>query len=439
MFAFRGKTAFHPGNSICLLKDGDEFFPRLLQRIDEAREEIFFETFILANDKTGIEFKEALVRAAERGVWVSVTVDSYGTYFLPDDYITELSRAGVIFQIYDPQPRWFFSRPKIFRRLHRKLVVIDNSYAYIGGINHCDDHLTGGNCTGKRDFTAEVCGPVVADIRRLCASYVREASSRNATPLSECKLPQHNAGLHNYNNADIQFVCRDNRRNRSEIEKAYIARINAAKKQVTLANAYFFPGFRVMRALRKATERGVRVRLVLQGNPDIPFALRAAKCLYETLTRHNIEIYEYTERPLHAKVATIDDDWSSIGSSNLDPWSLALNLEANIFVRHKEFNSQLNKEIDVLCENSRRVELEVIRKRDWTSQLRNAFFYHFLRRLPAVIAFIPNPRPQVQQIRRIFTTSDGASTNKQYRRDYPESRHAKHIVIEKKLEQLEDV
>jgi len=190
MFAFRGRNAFHKGNTICLLKDGDQFFPRLLQRIDQAREEIFFETFILANDKTGTAFKEALIRAVKRGVWVSVTVDSYGTYFLPDDYITELSRAGVIFQIYDPQPQWFFSRPKIFRRLHRKLVVIDNTYAYIGGINHCDDHLTSGNNTGKRDFTVEVSGPVVADIRQLCASYVRAASSKNAPRLTEYPDPE---------------------------------------------------------------------------------------------------------------------------------------------------------------------------------------------------------------------------------------------------------
>lgn len=439
MFAFRGRNAFHKGNAICLLKDGDQFFPRLLQRIDQAREEIFFETFILANDKTGTAFKEALVRAAKRGVWISVTVDSYGTYFLPDDYITELSRAGVIFQIYDPQPQWFFSRPKIFRRLHRKLVVIDNSYAYIGGINHCDDHLTGGNNTGKRDFTVEVRGPVVADIRQLCASYVRAASSKNTPRLSEYPDPESDSSLQTLQGAEIQFVSRDNRRNRSEIEKAYIARINAATKQVTLANAYFFPGFRVMRALRKATERGVRVRLVLQGNPDIPFALRAAKCLYETLTRHGIEIYEYTERPLHAKVATIDDNWASIGSSNLDPWSLALNLEANIFVRDKQFNAQLHHEIDLLTENSRRVELDVIKKRDWWTQLRNAFFYHFLRRLPAITAFIPNPRPQVQQIRRIYKTSTGESHNRKYRRDYPESSDAKHVVIEKKYKQLKDL
>lgn len=437
MFAFKGK--FLKNNTVTLLKDGDQFFPQLIRRIRKARHEIFLETFILAEDRTGHALRKALLAAARRGVWISVTVDSYGTFFLQDQYIEQLSRAGVIFQIYDPQPQWFNSRPKVFRRLHRKLAVVDNTYAFVGGINFSDEHLTGKNAAGKRDFTAELTGPVVDDIRRLCASYVREVTPKRKAKNELNAVTSPPAHLPMLANAEVAFVSRDNRRNRSEIEKAYLVALRGAQHSVTIANAYFFPGFRFMRALRKAADRGVKVRLILQGNPDIPFALRAAQCLYDTLIRHKIEVYEYVERPLHAKIATIDNDWSAIGSSNLDPWSLALNLEANVFVKQSEFNRRLTDEMAQLIEQSRKVEYEAIAQRDWVAMLRNTFFYHFLRRLPGIISVIPNPHPKIKQMRRILRTEPGQSKDAQSRRDFPESKHARKIAVEQKYQKLREV
>lgn len=425
-------------NSILLLKDGDEFFPQLIKRIGEAQHEIFLETFILENDNTGRSLKEALKEASSRGVWVSITTDSYGTYFLDDDYIDELSQAGIIFQLYDPQPEWFGSRPKVFRRLHRKLVVIDNTRAFVGGINFCDDHLTEGNDTGKRDYAVEITGPVVPEIRKLCASYVREvAPARKVDNPGDVADPSTNDN-HVYHDAVVRFVSRDNRRNKNTIEKLYIEGINSAKHQITIANAYFFPGYRVMKALTRASSRGVRIRLILQGDPDIPFSLSAARCLYDTLTRNNIEVYEYTERPLHGKIATIDNDWSSIGSSNLDPWSLSLNLEANVFVEHSQLNKQLTDEMELLVEQSRKIQYETVKRRDWWSQVRNTFFYHFLRRLPSVIAFIPNPHPKMKQVRGSFVTGIGKSHDDAARKAYPESKNAKRVTIKNRQQQLTD-
>lgn len=434
MFGFQGDKKFVQGNAVKLLKDGDAFFPQMIRRIRKARHEIFIETFILANDRTGCIVKRALLQAARRGVWIAVTADSYGTFYLDNEYIKELTDEGVVFQIYDPQPKFFDKRPKAFRCLHRKLVVIDGACAFVGGINLSDEHVTAMSETAKRDFAIEIVGPVVKDIRRLCQSYVREAHD-------EAWLPEVEVAPHPQADApcDVAFISRDNKRNRSEIEKAYIAQIHDAKKRVLIANAYFFPGYRVMRALKKAAKRGVAVDLILQGNPDIPFALPAARCLYDTLTKDGVCVHEYIERPLHAKVAVIDDEWSTIGSSNLDPWSLSMNLEANVFVKSRALNQELTENMNALMQKSRLIQYESVKRRDWWCRLRNTVTYHGLRHLPNLISWVPNHRPKIREIRTLFTTDDGESLDPQLRHNYPESRNARRVVYKRDYSDASEV
>lgn len=426
MFRYQGDKKITHGNAVKLLKDGDEFFPQLIRRIRKAEHEIFIETFILANDRVGRAIQKALLRAARRGVWVAVTADSYGSFYLDDEYIKTLTDAGVIFQIYDPQPKFFDTRPKAFRCLHRKLAVIDGLCAFIGGINLSDEHLTRMSESGKRDYALEVVGPVVKRIRKLCQSYVREAKN-------ESWLPPMHVEPHPSADApcDVVFVSRDNKRNRSEIEKAYISQINSAKTRVIIANAYFFPGYRVMRALKKAASRGVAVDLILQGNPDIPFALPAARCLYHTLTKDGVNVHEYLERPLHAKVAVIDDEWSTVGSSNLDPWSLSMNLEANIFVKSKVLNADLTQNLTALMKKSSLVQYESVQRRDWWCRLRNTVTYHGLRYLPSMIKWMPNHRPKIREIKTELTTANGESLNPRLRKRYPESSDARQVVYDR--------
>lgn len=434
MFRYQGDKKITRGNAVKLLKDGDEFFPQVVRRIRQAKHEIFVETFILANDRVGGLIQKALLKAAKRGVWVSVTADSYGSFYLDDDYIRTLTDAGIIFQIYDPQPKFFDKRPKAFRCLHRKLVVVDGQCAFIGGINLTDEHVTTMSEAAKRDFAIEVVGPVVRDIRRLCQSYVREAKD-------ESWLPQIRVQPHPQadSSCDVAFVSRDNKRNRSEIEKAYVAQIHAAKHRVVIANAYFFPGYRVMRALKKAAKRGVRVDLILQGNPDIPFALPAARCLYETLTKDGVNVHEYIERPLHAKIAVIDDEWSTIGSSNLDPWSLSMNLEANVFVRSKTLNRQIMESMQALMAQSRLVQYESVQRRDWWCRVRNTVTYHGLRHLPNLISWVPNHHPKIREIRSQFTTENGESLDPQLRHNFPESGNARRVIYKRDYSDASEV
>ncbi|WP_020210614.1 cardiolipin synthase ClsB [Gilvimarinus chinensis] len=423
MFGFRNfKGRYSQGNKLSLMQNGEEFFPTLLRRIRAAKHEIFLETFILEDDRVGGDIKKALLRAAKRGVWISVTADSWGSHFLKKEYIEELTEAGIVFQIYDPQPQWYNGRPKLFRRLHRKLAVIDGRYAFIGGINFCHDHLIGCGPHGKTDYMVEIEGPVVPEIRELCKSYVRDARDKNLQDsIAFIENPPREG------NSEVAFVSRDNRHNRSNIEKSYLAAMRQAKKRIWIANAYFFPGYRFMRAIRQARKRGVEVKLVLQGDPDIPFALTLARTLYEVLVRSGVKVYEYRDRPLHAKIALIDDEWATIGSSNLDPLSLAFNLEANILVKDKHFNAQIGEKINTLVEGSQLIENSWIKRRAWYLVVKDFFMYHALRYFPRLNGLFPAHTPTIRELKREWNTDTGESKSDELSRRYPESRGARRV------------
>ncbi len=430
----RFKGNFHKGNRIDLFVNGEEFFPQLQQRIEEAEHEIFIETFILARDKVGESLKEALINAAKRGVWVSVTADSWGSYYLDEDYILELTDAGVVFQIYDPQPSWYRGRPKLFRRLHRKLAIIDGRYGFIGGINLCHDHMMDFGPGGKQDYAVEIQGPVVKDMRQLCKSYVRDADDKHLGAAAKYLDAPPVSGP-----CEVAFVSRDNRRHRSNIEKAYIDAVREAKDRVWLANAYFFPGYRLLSALRKASRRGVDVRIILQGDPDIPFSLMVARTVYEKMIRAKIQIYEFRDRPLHAKIAVIDDEWSTIGSSNLDPLSLAFNLEANVIVRDARFNSELAGKIEELKSRSTLIEKDWLKRRRWWLLVKDFFMYHLLRHYPTFGGLFPAHFPKIRELKSRFETDKGRTKEEDLREKFPESRHARKVLAAEDYDEADEV
>ncbi len=166
--------------------------------------------------------------------------------------------------------------------------------------------------------------------------------------------------------------------------------IRAAKQTVTIANAYFFPGYQLLRSLRSAAQRGVRVRLILQGQPDMPAARFVATMLYDYLLSAGVEIYEYCQRPLHGKVAVVDGVWATVGSSNLDPLSLAFNLEANVMIRDEAFGSVLEQRLDELVErHCRRVKRATQPRRKIQRVILGTLVFHFLRRFPSWSSWLP--------------------------------------------------
>jgi cardiolipin synthase A/B len=387
------------GNDIRLLENGEEFFPRVFACIANAKQEVVLETFILFEDKVGLQLHQALVAAARRGVQVDLTIDGFGSPDLSNGYIASLRDAGVRVHVFDPGQRLFGWRVNVLRRMHRKIVVIDGSVAFVGGINYSADHLADFGPEAKQDYSVEIHGPLVAEIHRFThlalvqgQRYQRHREwwrSRKQVRTSPDSLPR--AG-----SAAAMLVVRDNGEHTSDIERHYRIAIRSAKKRVVIANAYFFPGYRFMKELRRAAKRGVDVRLILQGQPDMPIVKTAASMLYHQLLGAGVRIYEYCERPLHGKVALMDDEWSTVGSSNLDPLSLALNLEANVIIRDRAFNQHLYERLEHLMRHScKQIERDELGELSGMGKVRSFFAYHFTRRYPAWSSWLPRHVPRL--------------------------------------------
>lgn len=410
MLSFNLEKRLVTGNSIELLRDGEGFYPRLIERIDAAEKEMLLETFILADDEVGQNLKQALIRAARRDVKIVFTVDSWGSFYLPQAFIDEMTCEGIVVQIYDPQPSWLKARPKMVNRLHRKLVVVDGERAFVGGINFSDDHLTENNPAGKRDYVAEVTGPIVKHIRKLCVSNVEE-QARDAL---DHKLGQ---SLPETGNVTMAFVSRENWKNRADIEKAYLEKIKQAERRILIANAYLYPSYRLVRALRKAAKRGVDVRVITQGKPDLAYTRIAAHSIFKKLIVDGVKMYEYIERPLHGKIAAIDDEWCTIGSSNLDPFSLGANLEANLVIQDSGVNTKISRFIEDLIEHSDPINMRWVKHRPILGAIRDTALYHALRWWPAITNRVATARPRVKALHqpvepRVDNTSNSISASK---------------------------
>jgi cardiolipin synthase len=379
------------GNRLNLLINGEAFFPLVFAAIRAAEREVLIETFILFEDKVGSQLQAELIAAAERGVSVELTVDGYGSADLSGAFVTALCEVGVRVHMFDPQPRLLGMRTNLFRRMHRKLVVIDGRQAFVGGINFSADHLADYGPEAKQDYAVEVEGPVVQDIQQYVqAMLVPPERLRRGGPRWARTKPDSQAA------GQAQLTIRDNRKHRNDIERQYLLAIRSARQRLLIANAYFFPGYRLLREIRRAALRGVRVELILQGQPDMPIARFSARILYDYLLRGGVRILEYDSRPLHGKVALVDDQWATVGSSNLDPLSLSLNLEANLIIRDRTFNRQLFEHLQALAsEHCQAISQAQLAR--WTFWRMPLVFlgFHLLRHFPAWIGWLPAHTPKL--------------------------------------------
>jgi cardiolipin synthase len=331
---------FLPGNRIELLETGAQFFPALLAAIESAECEVHLETYIFAADATGRAVTDALAAAARRGVAVRVLADGYGARDFPAGLGHELAAAGAAVEVYRPEVARLRLRRHRLRRLHRKLAVIDGRVAFVGGINIIDDREAP-QAAPRFDYAVRIAGPLVArihaDVRHLwrLVGWARLQRRPRATPISPCAADTPAGGMR------AAFLIRDNLRHRRDIEDAYLAAIAAAREEVLLASAYFLPGRRFRRALLDAAARGVRVTVLLQGRVEYFLLHYATQALYGQLLAGGISIREYDASFLHAKVGVVDGDWATVGSSNIDPFSLLLAREANVVVKDRDFATGL--------------------------------------------------------------------------------------------------
>jgi cardiolipin synthase A/B len=395
-------------NTIQLLRNGGEYFPALIAAIESADRFVWLETYIFANDSTGQSIADALEGAVSRGVEVRVVIDGFGSSTHLGELGERMKTRGVKLAVFRPETSRFRFRKSRLRRMHRKLVVVDDRLAFCGGINLIDDFNMHGYANAhefgaRYDYAVALEGPIVVPIketmnamfervargeRREFETSVTRASLRALEEAARRTRGAFSRDPHRRTHArvsdasappTIRFVHRDNVNHRKSIEAGYIAAIGAARREVLIANAYFFPGRKLRKAMNDAELRGVRVRVLLQGRREYFLQHYATRALYDMLFNHGIEVAEYRASFLHAKVAVVDDRWATVGSSNIDPFSLLLAREANVFVEHEPFALELKASVDAAWNQ----DSNVIERSDWN---RRPWFVRVKARVAYAIA-----------------------------------------------------
>lgn len=382
------------GHELQLLECGEAFLPALVEALEAARDAVFVETYIFEDDRSGRLVAAALADAARRGVRVHLVIDGFGTPALADAIARMLREAGVQIEVFRSNRRGLLFDRSRLRRMHRKLAVIDGQIAFVGGINILDDlnDPNHGRLDEPRlDFSVRVRGPVVASAHLAMQRLWWELSlvNRPIRRLREARegwrqlvaqlLADLVSDVTALGSARAALVFRDNLRFRRAIEREYLRAIGQARREVLIANSYFVPGRRFRRALLAAAARGVRVRLLLQGRIEYWLPHYAAQAMYDELLQGGVQIVEYRRSFLHAKVAVFDDR-ATVGSSNIDPFSLLLAREANLFVNDAQFANRLRERLELAIERGGvELPLRYHRRRPWLVRLFNNLAYLLMR------------------------------------------------------------
>jgi cardiolipin synthase A/B len=376
-----------------LLEGSISFFPSLIKAISTAKTSVQLETYIFDLTASGANVALALESAAQRGVQVRVMVDGFGTPSFPDTWKNRFKAAGVQWLVFEPIVTLGFFLPSQWRRLHRKLCVIDSNVAFCGGINLLDDwhDPSYGTLAAPRfDFSVRVSGALAEDIQSATSQLwdrltlgkpLNIERVKNAIEMIPKVLKRHHWQANTQTGKTLAaLVLRDNITNRGQIERAYLKAIGDAHNEIIIANAYFVPGAKLRRALVYAAKRGVKVQLLLQGKYEYFMQYHAARPIYGTLLAAGIEVYEYDKSYLHAKVAVIDSVWSTVGSSNLDPLSLLLAREANIVMHDAGFAQSLRQRLQLAMTNEgKRVDAVQMANRPWTQRFNEMLAFVIMR------------------------------------------------------------
>ena len=396
------------GHQLRLIEGGDAYFRRLIAAVEQARSQVQLETYIFNFHGDAVAVAEALERAAHRGVRVWLVVDGVGTGHLPKEWQRRFQEAGVEWRVYSPLGALGLLFPRRWRRLHRKLCVVDGRLAFCGGINILDDWYDPRHGTlphPRLDFAVQAQGALVQQVQETMTQLwwrlqaVRHVHQHH---FPEAFSSFRAAGLHlpwsqdgegeGLRVARAGLLLRDNVLHRKQIERAYLRAIAAARHEIVIANAYFLPGRRLRKALVLAAQRGVRVRLLLQGRYDYFMQYHAVRPVYGTFLAAGIEIHEYTASFLHAKVAVVDPHhdrpWATVGSSNLDPLSLLLAREANVVVVDQAFARQLHERLQqVIAEHSVPVSSTSVMQRSWHQRWRDRLAFALMRLILLLTGF----------------------------------------------------
>jgi cardiolipin synthase len=366
---------YKEGHYIQLLRSGDSYFSAVEKVIDEARDFIHFHTYILDEDETGQRIVDALIRAAKRGVRIYLLLDAFGTKYLSGTLIKSIEDSGILFRFFSPTfiTKGFY----LSLRLHSKVVLADGETAILGGMNIANRYH---GLPEKKEwldyailFKGPECVHLLNILQKLWNKRFIPGNERSREIIKDVVSWNENVKL---------IVLQNNwYRNKIEILKSYRYAFRDAREKMIIFASYFLPGRNERRLMRNASARGVDITVVFSAESDAPIFKRATRFLYDFILKNNIRIYEYLPSNLHAKVATVDGKWATIGSYNLNHLSDYASIEINVGILNEEFTSKFERELTGIIQNDcREVTFdEFNRKRNWITRLAGWASYQMIR------------------------------------------------------------
>ncbi len=370
--------------TITLVHSGEDYFSRLERIILESKSEIHIQTYIFDYDSTGKKIIEALKIAASKNVKINILIDGFGSYSFPEVIINDLKKIGIKIRFFSP----FFSANSLYigRRLHHKIIVSDAQTALIGGINIAEKYHGTEKIASWLDYAVEINEENIAEsLQKLCKDiYFKNRIIRRKEIKSVFENPQETT---------IKVLQNDWLKRKNEIFKTYINKISTAEKEIVIVSSYFLPGKKLIRSLKKASQKGVKIKLILSGISDVPMARRASCHLYSKLLRYNIELYEWKKSVLHGKTAVIDANWTTIGSFNLNNLSSFASIEMNVAIDSEGFAKEYLVHLNEIIAQCDRITPETLKLTyGLTSKFTNWVSYWVSRTAEIIITYIPHKR-----------------------------------------------
>jgi cardiolipin synthase len=376
------KHEYKSGHSVRLLQSGEPFFAANIEAIDQARQYIHFQTYIVDEDGAGLRIFDALIRAAKRGVRIYLLLDAFGTKYLSGELVRRIEESGVLFRFFSPV---FITKGfQMSLRLHHKVLLVDGELAIIGGMNFADRYHGTPKKKEWLDFAVLIKGPESIHIN----SILRKLWNKTFISKEERSHEITHTAKTYEENIRLRVIENNWYRNKIEILRSYRSAFKHANDHMIIFASYFLPGRLERKLLRLASERGVDIKIVFAAESDAPMFKRATGFLYEYILRNNIKIYEYLPSNMHAKVATVDGKWCTIGSYNLNHISDYGSIEINVDILDTEFTGNFEKTLlNIIKNDCRQVTFEeYLRRRTWFSQFRGWMSYQMIRFLMRLMA-----------------------------------------------------
>ena len=381
----KAATEYTAQNKVELIRGGKQYFDMLLQMINNAKESVHLQTYIFDDDETGVMIGEALKAAVKRNVKVYFLADGYASQVMSQHFINDLRNAGINFKMFEPA----FKSKRFYlgRRLHHKIIVTDTRFALVGGVNISDKYNDMPGQPAWLDFALYAEGEIARELCVLCwKSWYGFSVDMKITPCEEKEIiytiKEDEACL-------VRMRREDWVRRKNQVSKTYIEMLRNVRSHITICCSYFLPGKTIRRLISDASKRGVKIKIITAGNSDIILAKYAERWMYDWLLRNNIELYEYQENVLHAKIAACDSEWMTVGSYNLNNLSAYASIELNLDVKNPSFTIQTEKILGDIIENDCILITQEnhIRSKNIFNQFARWFSYQFLRTFLYLITF----------------------------------------------------